>query len=209
MSCGKAPGRCDIPAELFKALGPAAFNTFLDILTTIWNEEELPAELRDATIVALFNNKGARTDCGNYRGISLLSIAGKILARILLNSLVGNISENNLPEPQCGFRPGRSTTDMVFAVRQVQEKSTEQQMDLYTLFIDLNKAFDTFNREALWIILNKLGFPRKFTTLVRLFHVNMKGQVLCNGNYTSSFDISNAVKQGCVFAPVLFNLFFT
>ena len=209
MSCGKAPGIDGIPAEIFKALGPAAFNTFLGILTTIWNQEELPAELRDATIVVLFKNKGARTDCGNYRGISLLSIAGKILARILLNRLVGNISENNLPEAQCGFRPGRSTTDMVFAVRQVQEKCIEQQMDLYAVFIGLTKAFDTVNREALWLILNKLGCPRKFSTLVRLFHDNMKGQVLSNRDFTNSFDISNGVKQGCVLAPMLFNLFFT
>lgn len=209
MSCGKAPGRDGIPAEIFKSLGPTAFNTFHDILTTIWDQEDMPADLRDATIVTLFKNKGAKADCGNYRGISLLSIAGKILARILLNRLISNISESNLPEAQCGFRPGRGTTDMVFAVRQVQEKCIEQQMDLYAVFIDLTKAFDTVNREALWVILNKLGCPRKFTTLVRLFHDNMTGQVLSNGDFTDSFNISNGVKQGCVLAPVLFNLFFT
>jgi hypothetical protein len=159
--------------------------------------------------VALYKNKGSKSDCGNYRGISLLSIAGKILARILLNRLINSVSEHNLPEAQCGFRPGRSTTDMVFAVHQVQEKCIEQQMDLYAVFIDLTKAFDTVNISALWTILMKLGCPRKFTTLIRLFHDDMTGQVLPNGDFTNPFNISNGVKQGCVLAPVMFNLFFT
>ena len=50
--------------------------------------------------------------------------------------------------------------------------------------------------------------PRGITTLVRLFHDNLTGQVLCNGDCTNSINISNGVKQGCEFAPVLFNLFF-
>lgn len=55
----------------------------------------------------------------------------------------------------------------------------------------------------------KLVCPRKFTILVQLFHDNMTGQVLSNGDYTDSFIISNGVKQVCALAPVLFNLFFT
>ncbi|XP_076442822.1 uncharacterized protein LOC143281498 [Babylonia areolata] len=70
-------------------------------------------------------------------------------------------------------------------------------------------AFDTINREALWTILMKLGCPRRFTILIRLFNDNMTGQVLSNGDCTNSFNISNGVKQGCVLAPVMFNLFFT
>ena len=77
------------------------------------------------------------------------------------------------------------------------------------MFIDLTKTFNTVNREALWTILAKLGCPCKFTALVRLFHDNMTGQVLCNSDCTNSFNISNGVKQGCALAPVLFNLFFS
>ena len=198
-----------IPAELFKSAGPVALEAFHSLLTSIWEEEKLPKDFRDASVVSLFKNKGSRTDCGNYRGISLLSIAGKILARILLNRMIKNISEGSLPETQCGFRPNRSTMDMIFTVRQVQEKCLEQNMDLYVIFIDLTKAFDTVNREALWIILFKLGCPDKFVNLIRQFHDNMTGQVLSNGEVSEPFNITNGVKQGCVLAPVLFNLFFT
>ena len=81
----------------------------------------MPDDFRDALIVSLYKNKGSKADCENYRGISLLSIAGKIFARVILNRLI-TVSENNLPEAQCGFRPGRSTVDMIFAMRQLQEK---------------------------------------------------------------------------------------
>ena len=98
---------------------------------------------------------------------------------------------------------------MIFTVRQVQEKCIEQNMDLFAVFIDLTKAFDTVNRQALWTILLKLGCPDKFVNIIRQFHDNMTGQVLCCGDISESFDICNGVKQGCVLAPVLFNLFFT
>ena len=104
-------------------------------------------------ILTLHKKKGAKSDCENYRGISLVSTAGKILARILLNRIITSASESTLPEARCGFSPGLSTIDMVFAVRQVKEKCIEQQMDLYSVLIDLMKAFDTVNREALWTIL--------------------------------------------------------
>ena len=91
---------------------------FLDIIQSIWDQEKMPEDFRDALIVALYKNKGSNADCGNYRGISLLSIAGKIFARIILNRLIA-VSEANLPEAPCGFRPGRSTVDMIFTVRQV------------------------------------------------------------------------------------------
>ena len=61
MNCGKAPGKDGIPAELYKTLGISAFNVFHDVLSTIWEKEDMPADLRDAIIVALYKNKGAKT----------------------------------------------------------------------------------------------------------------------------------------------------
>src|ERR1044072_3212788 len=92
-----------------------------------------------ATIVTIYKRKGNKSICGNYRGISLLSIAGKILTRIILVRLLNFIAGKVLPEAQCGFRPKRKTSDMIFAARQIQEKCREQHKDLYTVFIDLTK----------------------------------------------------------------------
>ena len=138
-----------IPAEIFKSAGLVTLEALHSFLTSIWEEEAVPKELRNATVVSLFKNRSSKTDCGNYRGISLLSIAGKSLARVILNRLITNISEENLPDAQSGFRPNRITTDTILSVCQVQEKCIEQNMDLVAVFKDLTKAFDSINREAL------------------------------------------------------------
>ena len=112
------------------------------------------------------------------------------------------------PPPPIPLLPNCSTIDMIFSVCQVQERCIEQNMDLFAVFIDLTKAFDTVNREALWVILSKLECPTKFVNLICQFQDVMTGQVLSDGEASEPFSISNGVKQGCVLSPVLFNLFF-
>ena len=128
-SSGNSPGMDRIPAESFKSAGPGAFEALHSFLTSIWEEEDVPKEFRNAIYLSVFKNRGSETDCGNFRGISLLSVAGRILAWVILNRLITNISEENLSEAQCGFRPNRSTSDMI-PVRQVQVECIDQNMDL-------------------------------------------------------------------------------
>lgn len=96
---------------------------------------------------------------------------------------------------------------MIFSARQMQEKSREQNRTLYMAFIDLVKAFDSVNREALWKILAKVGCPPKYIQILRLLHDNMNATVLSNEGQGESFQITTGVKQGCVIAPTLFSLF--
>ena len=153
----------------------------------MWHQGAIPQEFKDASIVHLYKRKGNRQSCDNHRGISLLVIAGKILARVLLNRLILHMEDGHLPESQCGFRKGRGTADMIFAARQLQEKCQEQNRDLYTTFVDLTKAFDTVSREGLWKIMAKFGCPGKFITMVRQFHDGMLARVLDEGDCSDAF----------------------
>nr|VZI25662.1 unnamed protein product [Spirometra erinaceieuropaei] len=164
---------------------------------------------KDATIVHLYKRKGNRQVCVNHRGISLLNIAGKIFARILLNRLNSHLEQGLLPESQCGFRRHRGTTDMIFAARPLQEKCQEMRTHLYSTFVDLTKAFDTVNREGLWKIMQKFGCPERFTQMVRQLHDGMMARVTDNGAVSEAFAVTNGVKQGCVLAPTLFSLMFS
>nr|VZI38036.1 unnamed protein product [Spirometra erinaceieuropaei] len=83
------------------------------------------------------------------RGISLLNVAGKIFAPILLNRLNNHLEQGLLPESQCDLRCHRVTTDMIFADRQLQEKCQEMRTHLSSTYVELTKAFDTVNREGL------------------------------------------------------------
>ena len=160
-------------------------------------------------MIPLYKGKGAGKGevCGNYRGITLLSSAGKILAGTLLSRLNAEIVKTILPESQCGFRQNRGTTDMIFTARQIQEKCSEPRQDLYQIFVDLTKAFDSVNRETLWKILGKLGCPDQFVKLIRSFHDEMEVSVNVGGTLTDPFKVETGVKQGDLLAPTLFSVF--
>ncbi len=198
-----------ILAEIFKAGGPKLAAHVHALIKKFWQREEIPCDLRDALIVTIFK-KGDKSDCGNYHGISLLSIAGEILARILAVRLQP-LSEEILPESQCRFRPSRETVDAIFTARQLQEKSREQHQPLYMAFIDLSKAFDMVNSHALWKVLLRIyivGCPEKFVRVLCLLHDDMTAGVLGGGdNESDPFTVGAGVKQDCVIAPTLFSIF--
>ena len=98
----------------------------LQLFHTMWRKEAIPQEFKDASIIHLFKWKRNPQLCDNYRGFSLLSIAGKVLARVLLNRLNEHLEQSRLlPESQCGFRKDRGTIKAITA-RQLQEKFQER-----------------------------------------------------------------------------------
>ncbi|KAL8584674.1 hypothetical protein ACOMHN_002403 [Nucella lapillus] len=208
LQCGKSAGPDGIPPEVFKAGSQPLIQKFTEFLCMCWEDGCLPQDLKDARIVHLYKGKGDKSSCDNYRGISRLSIAGKILSKVILNRLNTHLLDETVPESQCGFRQKRGTVDMIFAARQIQEKCKEQNMDLYILFVDLTKACDTVSRPGLWNILPRIGIPPKMVKIIRCFHDGMNAR-LVNGSKNYEFPVTNGVKQGCVLAPTLFSFLFS
>ena len=85
----------------------------------------------------------------------------------------------------------------------------EQCRDLFQVFIDLTKAFDTVNHEALWLILGKLGCPEKLISILKLFPHDMKTTLNIGGKLAEPFTVGNGFKQGDTLAPTLFALYFS
>ena len=191
----KAPGQDGIPPEIIKCDSSVLLEHLHGLLCQCWEEGAVPEDMRNANIITLYKNKGDRSDCNNYRGISLLSIVGKVFARVVLKKLQ-RLAERVYPESQCGFRAERSTIDMI--LRQLQEKSREKRMPLYLAFIDLTKAFDLVSRDGLFIVLGKVGCPSKLLCIIQSFHDGMKGTVQYDGSTSPPFDILSGVTQDCV-----------
>ena len=117
----KSPTIVQIPSELIKEGGRTIRYQIHKLIVSIWNKEELPVERKESIIVPI-HKKGDKTDCNNYRGISLLPTTYKILSYILLSSLT-TYAEEIIGDHQCGFRRNRSTTDHLFYIRQMLEKN--------------------------------------------------------------------------------------
>ena len=114
-----------------------------------------------------------------------------------------------LPEEQCGFRPARSTIDMLFVVRGLQELGRARKIPLYMCFIDLQKAYDSVDRELLWVMLARFGVPEKMSTVIRQFHDGMRARVRTDdGEHSEWFDVTQGLRHRCVLSPRLINIFF-
>jgi len=122
----KSRGIDQIPAELIKAGSRTIRGAIHKLIIAIWKKEELPEEWKESVIVPI-HKKGDKTECNNYRGISLLPTTYKILSNILLSRLIP-YAEEIMGDHQCGFRRNRSTTDHIFCIRQILEKKNGNTM---------------------------------------------------------------------------------
>ena len=97
----KSPGIDQILAELLKAGGRTICSEIHKLIISIWNKEELPEEWKELIIVPIYK-KGDKTDCNNYRGLSLLPTTYTILTNILL-SRITPYAEEITGDHHCGF----------------------------------------------------------------------------------------------------------
>ena len=129
----------------------------------------------------------------------------------MVASRLSNYYEANgiRPKEQCGFRPARSTIDMLFVVRRLQELGRAKKIPLYTCFIEPQKAYVSVDRELLWLVLARFGVPEKMLTVIRQFHEGMRAHVRTdNVEHSEWFDISQGRRQGFVLSSLLSKVFF-
>ena len=133
---GKAGGESGILPEMLKAVcwEEEFMKLLLELVKDVWRERKVPVDWCDAVLVSI-PKKGDLSLCNNWRGIALLDVVGKVVARVLQERLQ-KLAEDELLESQCGFREGRSCTDMIFTIRQLVEKSWEHTAKSFFTFID-------------------------------------------------------------------------
>lgn len=101
----RAPGSDCIPAEIFEYGGEIVLRQLHGLFLNIWNSEDISQDFKDTTTVSIYKRKAEKSNSDNYCSISLLSIAGQILTRVLFDCPLCNIANHPLLESQCGFRP--------------------------------------------------------------------------------------------------------
>jgi hypothetical protein len=201
---GKAAGLDRIAPELLKRGGPAVERALTDLFNECWLTEAVPRDWRDGAIVKL-PKKGNLADCGNWRGITLLSVPGKVFCIVLLRRIQAKVDQL-LRDEQAGFRSGRSCSEQIFALRIILEQSLEFQKPLAINFVDFKKAFDSVHRESLWQIARLYGIPQRFINVFQSLYDDSRCCVKTESGATDFFRIDTGVRQGCILSPFLFLL---
>jgi hypothetical protein len=135
--------RPEILEVLIQAGGEMWLSAIHKVVNSPWNKEALPDQWKESIIIQVHKG-GDKTDCNNYRGISLLSTSYKMLSNILLSRLNPCIDEI------IGIiRRNRSTTDQIFCIRQILERKWEYSETVYQLFIDFKEAYDSVRKKVL------------------------------------------------------------
>ena len=132
-----AAGEDRIVAELLKSGEETVIKWLTKLMQEVWQTKKVPQYWRNVTLIPLFK-KNDRTQCNNYRGVSLLSVPGKVLSLILLERLQV-IIDLQLMKAQCEFRKRRGTVDQIWVVRQIVKRATEYRIPLFLCFMDLTK----------------------------------------------------------------------
>ncbi|XP_060665561.1 uncharacterized protein LOC132797804 [Drosophila nasuta] len=200
----KSAGADGLPAELFKAAGDMLVGSMHQLISKIWLTESMPEDWNLSMICPILK-KGDAAVRTKYRGISLLPVAYKVLTSVLCERLKPH-AEALIGPYQCGFRPGKSTVDQIFTLRQILEKSYENQIDTYHLFVDYKAAFDSPRRDRLYAAMSELGIPAKLTRLCRMTLSNTISSVKVGCCQSETFTTKCGLRQGDSLSCILFNI---
>jgi hypothetical protein len=199
---GKAPGGDEVTVEMIKAAGSAGYKWMYRVVKAAWVDKKVPEDWVRGEIVLIFK-KGDRKLCKNYRGITLMSHGAKIYDKVCLNRLNVKV-EPQLQEEQYGFRPGRSTVDLIFALRQIMDSKWEQKLPMIMAFLDLEKAYDHLPRKIVWECLKRKGISKGLIERIQSTYVNCLSRVQTSAGMTPWFGVKSGVRQGSVLSPLLF-----
>ena len=132
-----------------------------------------------------------------------MPIAAKVLNRVILNRVYDEISSHLQPF-QAGFRRGISCTEQTHIIRRTLEQYHQKNISTVIKFIDFKKAFDSINRDTMWIILRYYGIPDKIVNIIKCLCEDSTSAVRVDGSLSKEFLITTGVLQGDTLTPFLF-----
>ena len=207
LKTNKSGGIDIIINECFKNGKDILSSYLLCLFNYVFESGIFPDTWSDGLLVPL-HKKGDLSTPGNYRGITLLSVLGKLFTRIMNNRLDQWAEMYNVYiEAQYGFRKGRSTTDCIFVLHSVINSYVENGKKLYAFFVDYSKAFDYVVRENLWYKLIKIGIYGKVFNIITAMYKSMKNKIFLKSETSSNFECKLGVRQGECLSPFLFAMY--
>lgn len=205
LKSGKTAGIDNIPAELLKAMGQRGKQELYEICKEIYSKGDWPEEFTESIIVPIEKKKGAK-ECVDFRTISLVTHASKIVLRMLTRRMESK-AEVFLGPDQFGFRRDRGTRDGIGALRTLYERSLEHNNKVYICYVDYEKAFDRVNWVKMMEILLDIGVDWRDRRLIWNLYNKQTAYVRIGENLSEGCVIGRGVRQGCSLSPLLFIIY--
>ena len=208
LSENKATGPHSIPYPIISSNLNSISSIFSDIINLSFFSGVFPSRLKEAKVIPVFKNKGSPFDAENYRPISLLSNIDKIFQKLMHKRLVDFLDQSNSLYPlQFGFRSNHSTESaLLYSIDQISNALDEGNFGC-SIFIDLQKAFDTVDHSILLSKLDFYGIRGKALNWFHSFLTNRSQFVNVSGCDSKSRLMKHGVPQGSVLGPLLFLLY--
>jgi exonuclease III len=214
---GRAPGFHGYPSELLRAAQPDRLpgeppepHILAPVLTRVldlaFQTGVFPSEFNQSLVTPVFK-KGDAGDPNNYRPIAVGEPIARLYAHILGERLISFTEQFGLRAPtQAGFRPGLSTVHNLFTLQHFVDKATPKE-PLYCCFLDLQGAYDTVPRDALWEALRRLGIRGQMLGALQSLYTDSTVRMKVQGRTGVPLPSQTGLKQGCPLSPTLFGLF--
>ena len=219
MPTGRAAGTDGLPAEWFQAIVSGdepddegmpttpGGKALLDLLQKVF-VGDIPKSWEIAVIVPIFKRGGDRLDPGDHRGISLIQVCLKALAKIVERRLTAAAADHQvLIREQTGFRRKEECVALYATLHQACRHRLAQRLPTYVSFLDLKKAYDSVPIEAMLTKLYKRGIRGATIDFLRRLYRASKGAVKIGDILSQPFEMVRGVRQGCPLSPLLFNIF--
>ena len=161
----KDSGGDGIPVELFQILKDDAVQVLHSIYQQIEKIQQWPQDWKRSVFIPI-PKKDNTKECSNYHTIALISHASKVMLKILQARLQQYVN-HELPDVQAGFRKDRGTRGQIVNICWIIKKAHELQKNIYSCFIDYDKAFDCVDHNKDWKILQEMEIPDYLTSLLR------------------------------------------
>lgn len=174
------------------------------LLKEIWRTNKIPDDWKTAIMCPIYK-KGDPMDTINYRGIALLDSCYKILSLALLQRLEV-YSRDIIGDHHSGFLIGKSTSDHVFTIIQLMEKSYEFGKDVHMCFVDFRQAYDSIVRDKMWSALEEFGIHKKITDFIKACYTHTVCKIKFGNSTSQSFEVKTGLKQCDALSSFLFNL---